>query len=401
MVSQMGKKVQFGTLTKYFVMFTMVSVMTVALAAPASYAQQAPEAPQPIVPGSSVPAVCSTAPQSPFVAGIRFAPTAPTNNAALQWSWTFTPPAPVDNGETGESPEAPETPVENPAEEPAEEPTQAPVEQPAQVAFALTGYKYALYNGATLQVEGVLDAATTTFSYSAPNDAPYTLYVWTAAEEGSEAAYCGNAAIILDTTPPAITNGGFTLTGRNATTLLTTNESNVTYSWTVSGVTNGARISDVNVLNPTFTFQRDGTYTFTLVATDALGNSSSTVMRITYVAPFIPGELPIIPEESIPVPTEAFTPIVERQAATATVYAPTRDTPLAPEVDASVYASTATGREASRVDEKSVTSVVSVSQGGWKILGITWYWWLLAVAIIVTTGLWVLRTYRSRFADDV
>ena len=393
MVSQMGKKVQVGTLTKYFVMFTMVSVMTVALAAPASYAQQAPEAPQPIVPDSSVPAVCSAPSHDPFVAGIRFTETTPTNNAVLQWSWTFTPPAPVDDGGTGEPTVTPETP-----EAPGDNPEGGLV---AEATFALTGYQYALYNGATLHAEGVVDAATTTFSYAAPSDETYTLYVWTAAEEGTDAAYCDNAAITLDTTPPTITNDGFTLTGKNATTLLAAHETNVTYSWTVSGAPNGAHISDIDALNPTFTFQQDGTYTFTLVASDELGNSSSTVVTITYAAPFIPGESPIISEESIPVPVEAFTPLIERQVAPSTVYTPARDTQLAPEVDASVYASTAAGREARQVDEKSVTGVVSASKGGWKIFGITWYWWLLVVAIVVTSWLWVLRTYRSQFADDV
>ena len=378
MVSQINASVKLVSTAKFIVMFVMATVMTVTLAAPTSYAQQAPEPVDPQAPSVITPSACRVAPPEVFVSGIQFVPNAPTNNPALQWNWTFTPPQPA---------EVPEEPTEEPAEEP----------------YVLQGYSYAIYVGETLQSQGVLTADATTLAYAASADATYTLYLW--ADEGqSEPIYCAAADIAFDATPPVITNSGYSLNGNVGAPLLTTGEVGLTYSWAVDGLNTGVEISELSALNPTFTFLRDGTYTFTLTAADAYGNSTEVLMTITYtyVPPFapLPGDLPLITEKSMPAPLEEFTPITEKKSVAANTYSVSDDFQLPPAVEASVYTPAASGADTIAAPEKEVAGAVAATRDGWRILGVNWYWWVLIAAIIASAWLWVLRTYRSLHSPD-
>jgi len=349
----------------------IVTLVAFAVAAPffitpTTHAEDGDPEPPTII----VPAACSAPAPEASAPGFHFVSPAPTNNPGLNWTWSFAPPE---------------------------------VEPP----FVADNYSYAIYQGGTLESQGVLAAGATTLGYAAPTDGSYTLYLWTI-EGLNEPSYCGIATINLDRTPPAITNNGYTLTDSVATPLLSTAETGLTYSWSVNDLGLGVTISDLAALNPTFTFLQDGTYNFTLLATDIFGNSVTVPLTITYVIPFVPppdDEDPpvvVIPEETIPDPVQEYTPITEATPVTSHTPTPTVDGKLPPEVDATLYASTPEGRKALNPTEKDVVGVVTAGVDGWKIWGVSWYWWLLLVAILSAGTVWILRVSRSGSgADDI
>ena len=349
-------------LTKYFVMFAFVSVVAVTLAAPTSFAQQAPEEDElPLAP-FVLPAVCQAPAPDVSAPGIHFAPTTPTNNPVLQWNWTFEP-EPLE----GEAP----------------------------------SYGYAIYNGATLQTPVSPIVTANRLTYNATDDGTYSLYLWTG--EG-ESSYCSVSSITLDKTPPDITNSGYTLNGKTGTPQLVTHEAGLTYGWAVNNLGNGVDIDNLAALNPLFTFSLSGTYNFTLTATDSFGNLATTSLTIVYKAPLAPPpidkETETISEETIPDPIQEYTPIEEAVQIAYSEPSPSGDGKLPPVVDASIYSSTAEGREALNTDEKEVAGVVTAGQDGWRILGISWYWWMLISAVVAASWLWVVRAYRTSASPD-
>lgn len=378
-MSQLHARDQFAKITKYIVLFAVASIVMAILAATSAHAQLAPQEPV------TIPASCSATAPLAGEPGIHFAPTTPTNVSSLQWNWTFTAPAvpPVEEVEEGEEAEEAEAP------------------------FVYTRYNYAIYSGDVLQTQGILDPAATTVGYVAPADGTYTLYLWTVEGEADAetSTYCSVASIPLDATPPAVSYQGHLLDDNIATPLITSDGSDYTYSWTVNRLGGGVRISDPTALAPSFSFQRDGTYNFVLTALDTLGNSTVVEFSITYLAPFVapPNGPEIIPVESIPEPIQTYVPIEEAAPIAQRTYrpAPSGDGMISPEIDASIYSITSEGQEARANDQKKVAgAAVSAGSDGWKVLGLSWYWWLLIAAIIVSAWLWLTRTYRSRFSPD-
>ena len=356
-------------------MFVVLSAISVLLVAPSAFAEPLAELedePAAPAPALTLPAACSIPEPGAGMPGIHFAPTTPTNFPGLRWDWSFV------------SPETPE----------GDEP------------FAMDVYDYAIYNGATLQSQGTLDKAATTLGYAAPVSGNYSLYLWTV-QGNDDPAYCSVATIALDTDAPVIINNGHTLNGSVATPLLSTEETDLTYSWTVNGLNTGVEISDPTILTPTFTFLKDGTYNFALTATDSLGNSTTVLVPIIYVAPFVipPTGPEIIPEEIIPLPVEPYVPLEEAAPVTyRSAPVPSGDGRLPAEVDAAIYSTTVDAKAEQSGTEKEVAgAAIAAGQDGWKVMGLSWYWWILVAAIIATAWLWVKRTVIGRVAapDDV
>lgn len=368
-VSQKYARKQLVRVANYFVIFAVVSVLNALLLVPAAHAEDIDEQP----PVFAVPIVCESPATDPSAPGIHFAPAAVTNNPALQWSWSFTP-APVEGGE-----------------EPA----------------TFDSYGFATFTNGEMLTQGTLNADANALIFNAPADGSYTLTVW-AVKEGEEPQYCNSAAIVLDTAPPVITNNGYTLDENNAiaTPQLSTEETDLTYSWFVNGLGADVTISDPTALTPIFTFLSDGAYNFVLTATDSLGNAATILLTITYQQPFIPPTTnqPVIPEEAIPAPVEAYTPLEEAPSVTfRSAPVPSGDGMLAPEVDASIFANTADGLEEVSGTEKEVAGAIVASKNGWNIFGLNWYWWVLIAAIIASAWLWLKRVLRGGLVmpDDV
>ena len=139
----------------------------------------------------------------------------------------------------------------------------------------------------------------------------------------------------------------------------------------------------------------DGTYEFTLIATDSFGNVTTLVLTIEYLAPFIPGPTaPLIPEEAAPKPVEPYVRPVSVTTTPAAEEYPSSTTPQP--VDAQVLAGL-DGDDETRGDAAitSTASAITPSEQGWKLFGLAWYWWILIAAIIISGWLWTVRTYRA------
>ena len=384
---QMGVKKSIQKTVRTAVLFAFFAVLTTVIFAPSTQAQAAPTDPveppvfvlpevctatapiEPVEPTEPTIAVEPTDPAVPTEgeptppAGIELAPTAPTNTMPLNWSWVTTLPT--------------ETP-----------PT-------------LAGYGYAIYRDSVFETQGTLAADATSFSYAPSANGSFTFYIWAVEQGSGDALYCDNATTAFSTTPPVINGDSYTQKGNVATPALSTDETDVTFSWVItSGTVGGATISDPSLLTPTFTFSADGTYDFTLTVTDSFGNITTVTLSITYLAPYIPGPTaPLTPEEAAPKPV---TPYVRPASVTTTPAAaeyPTASDPQ--EIDAEVLASLNDIDETQGDAEiTSTATAISRSEQGWKLFGLAWYWWVLIAVILVSGWLWTVRTYRAAGRPD-
>lgn len=344
--------------------------------------------PEPVPSPSPNPAPDTDPTPTPDPVELHLNLTAPglTNNPDLIWTWTVT--APVDPSETSTTP------------------TELPV----------AGFGYVLYHDGQVVEHGQFGADVSGYHYQATTDGQYTLYVWVIPSDSSQAvAYCANGVINLDTAAPVIADGGLQKTGSTAVPQLTTDEKDLTFSWTV-GVWGGSSdsvlstdvaVSDAQALNPNFTFLKDGKYVLRLTATDQAGNSKIMTYDFVYTTVVFPGPTtPLIPVDLRPEPVADYVKPVDARAALATT--------LGSDILNSASSSTGASQNgavsssaASTDDEPTVKSAETVaalapSSEGWKIFGIAWYWWLLVAAIIVSGWLWSVRTIRSRnLPDDI
>lgn len=353
------------------VLFAFFALVTTIVFAPATHAQAAPT--DPVEPPVFVlPKVCTaTPPVEPVepaeptapIAGIELAATVPTNTTPLTWSWVTTLPT--------------ETP-----------PT-------------LAGYEYAIYRDGVFETQGVLPAEATSFSYAPTANGSFTFYIWAVEQGSGDALYCDNASTAFSTTPPVINGDSYTQKGNVATPALTTDETDLTFSWVIaSGTAGGATISDPSLLTPVFTFAADGTYEFVLTAADSFGNITTLMLSITYLAPYVPGPTsPLIPEEVVPKPVTPYVRPASVTTTPATSEYPTASDPQ--EIDAEVLASLNNSAESQGDAEiTSTATAVTRSEQGWKLFGLAWYWWVLIAAILVSGWLWTVRTYRAAGRPD-
>ncbi len=353
------------------VLFAFFALVTTIVFAPSTNAQAAPS--EPVEPPVFVlPKVCTaTPPIEPAepaeptapIAGIELAATVPTNTTPLTWSWVTTLPT--------------ETP-----------PT-------------LAGYEYAIYRDGVFETQGVLPAEATSFSYAPTANGSFTFYIWAVEQGSGDALYCDNASTAFSTTPPVINGDSYTQKGNVATPALTTDETDLTFSWVIaSGTAGGATISDPSLLTPVFTFAADGTYEFVLTAADSFGNITTLMLSITYLAPYVPGPTsPLIPEEVVPKPVTPYVRPASVTTTPATSEYPTASDPQ--EIDAEVLASLNNSAESQGDAEiTSTATAVTRSEQGWKLFGLAWYWWVLIAAILVSGWLWTVRTYRAAGRPD-
>jgi hypothetical protein len=188
----------------------------------------------------------------------------------------------------------------------------------------------------------------------------------------------------VDNTAPVVTINSFGQTSNVIQPNVTaTDSSPLTYLWTPT--TPGVTVSNVHALNPTFTVTTDGTYTFTITATDAAGNTGSATFSFTYTTPPAPQTVP---------PTPAFT---NTTTTTPTTPAPTT-TPITdngtgtttPQVLGDSTTEPSAVKGASTINTENVDS-----KKGNPFLFLGW-WWLAFLAALV--GFWLLFSRRTR--DD-
>jgi hypothetical protein len=140
------------------------------------------------------------------------------------------------------------------------------------------------------------------------------------------------------------------------------------FSWSPSASNPlGGATFDGSTLTPSFTVVKDGSYAFTLTATDLYGNESTFVFNFSYAAP-------VTPEA-----TDTFSGV-----------GTTTQTP------------SVLGDQTDTDQAVSGTSDVKTpaSNNNGNIFGLAWYWWILIIAALVAAGWWLIAALRRRQQQD-
>jgi hypothetical protein len=200
---------------------------------------------------------------------------------------------------------------------------------------------------------------------------------------GNTSACSAAFTITYDKTAPAVTITSYGQSGNVIQPNVTaTDTSPLSYSWTTDP---NVVISNTSALNPTFTVNKDGSYTFQLTVTDAAGNATTVPFTFTYTTP-----------ASNPSTTNGFTPV-----ATTTNGGGTPTTTPLTDNGTGTTTPQVKGDSTVKPQVKGASTVnlknASDKNGGSNFLGLGW-WWLLIIAAILL-GLWWLIAARHR-ADD-
>lgn len=106
---------------------------------------------------------------------------------------------------------------------------------------------------------------------------------------GNESGWSSAWKVVIDNTDPTVSIDTYTANGNVITPDVTATDANepLTYAWTANDTdsANNVDISDPSVLEPDFTVNVDGSYSFTLTVTDAAGNQTVRTFEFTYATP--------------------------------------------------------------------------------------------------------------------
>lgn len=210
---------------------------------------------------------------------------------------------------------------------------------------------------------------------------------------GNCSAYSSPFVVTYDSTAPAVSIDSFSASGNVITPSVTATDANspLTYSWSTDP---DVTISDTTAQEPDFTANADGTYSFTLTATDPAGNSSTATFGFTYTAPVVEEEEEETPAPAVTPPAvlgasttatpTAFTNVTTRNSSNQTNPVPEETAPeeeSAPDVQGALTEKVAT--TAGDTAEK-VTNVASTKNFLW--LG----WWWLPLLLVSGILFWLL-----------
>ncbi|MFZ2125425.1 MAG: Ig-like domain-containing protein [Candidatus Saccharimonadales bacterium] len=148
------------------------------------------------------------------------------------------------------------------------------------------------------------------------------------------------------------------------------------FAWAGDASNPAGVIYDNTLLKPTFTVANDGTYKFTLTATDGLGNSSNQEISFEYTAPV-----------STITPTPATIAPQSTSSTDGSSADNSGDSSSVPEVFGD---STTKTDNSSASNNSDVKGDSTTKDNTWAILGLAWYWWLLILAALGGTGWWLL-----------
>lgn len=199
-----------------------------------------------------------------------------------------------------------------------------------------------------------------------------------------------------DTIAPIVTITGFTALDNVITPIVTTDDENVTYSWTANNIASeGVAISNPTAKQPNFTVDGtiDGTYSFTLLTTDQAGHTDSDLFNFTYTAPVVEDEEEEVAQPPAagstggqsPAPT-AFTGVFTNGGAVLGVTTDeTADNEAAQNGEADVAGATT----------DDVAAIDTDATDG-SIFGLAWYWWLLILAALAAITSMIVAAVRRR-----
>lgn len=253
-------------------------------------------------------------------------------------------------------------------------------------------YSFTISDGTT--IKGSYTGASS--SWSIPNVNDTTIYpsgTYTISLTVTDAAGNQSAAA---TTEVAIDNEGPTVTidpisnpviGKTVTPKVTATDSTgiAGYSWRAENPDNDTLISDPTIAEPTFSPDQAGTYTFYLIATDTLGNSSvKTPFTFTWKS--------IIPTGGIGGETNSLSPALE--APDLTVEVSTRFNSTNPRVLGITTATEQAGSD--QAQDKGKAKSASTTKKEKEVIApasgsFAWYWILLILALLVA----IYYAYRN------
>jgi hypothetical protein len=142
-----------------------------------------------------------------------------------------------------------------------------------------------------------------------------------------------------------------------------------------------------------------GSHTLSVVATDVYGNASTVasspqssviIMASAYVPPAGSGNVTPLSFQNL---SDTLPQLVTPTRVVAVVPAAPTTTPSNQNDQAVLGAKTS--KDDSGANVAATPSVVAPSETGWKLLGIAWYWWLLAFMVGVGT-IWTMSTVKHR-----
>ena len=218
-------------------------------------------------------------------------------------------------------------------------------------------------------------ATTGTASYTQPAaqgvDTTYTIRLVAFDQYGNDSE--DTVELFVDNTSPALTVTPVTTQG-NTPTITGTAELGATLVATFNGVTsevvNNEGTYSYAVTNPL----ANGTYEFSITATDAAGNSTlaTTSVIVAVAAPATEPTSTVLP------------PIVSQSGV---LGANTDDDAAAAEVKG-----TSTDKTAAVAD--------GVNNTDGKIFGLAWFWWLLIIAALAAIAWWIIGAIRRRNSSE-
>jgi len=276
----------------------------------------------------------------------------------------------------------------------------------------VSGCQYQIFdssNAEVLPADGskvsfACDGSANPVDVSSLTSGDYTIKVWSTDMLGNTSAQ--NAAqqtFTVDHVAPVVTVAMTSTTNPMASTDIklagTVDNSDLrSFKFYVDGVETADLIKDVDGAgNWTYTLSgglAQGSHTLLVVATDSYGNASTktsspnsfvSVSVSAYIPPAGSGSM--VPLTLTPTLPQLVTPPRE------VTVVPTAPIASASQNDQAVLgAKTSNGSDA---DVAATPSVVAPSETGWKLLGIVWYWWLLAFAIGVGL-IWTTSALKRR-----
>jgi hypothetical protein len=246
----------------------------------------------------------------------------------------------------------------------------------ATIALKIDGTDYAAINNGH---------GTWTYIVTSPlSDGSYTLSATATDTAGNTTSPVASSNVTVDTIAPVVTIPTYSTNGNIITPTVTATDLNspLTYTWAANDSASGTNvtISDTSALEPDFTVNADGTYNFTLTATDPAGNPSSQTFTFTHVTPTTPAAPAAnVPVSNTPTTGTGFTNVTT---------APTNQ---------GVLGDSTTTPNNTAADNSGTPAVLGTSTDKsstpWSL---AWYWWVLIVAAVVSFVWWLIARLRNR-----
>jgi hypothetical protein len=223
---------------------------------------------------------------------------------------------------------------------------------------------------------------------------------------GNESAWSELWKTVVDNTKPVVALVDYNAIANVITPNITVDDASLplTYSWSPvnQASDDNVDISALNVINPEFTVNVDGTYSFELVVTDAAGNSTTQLFTFTYTTP-APEQEPVTNDDEGDGNTDDDNNTSGANTANAGGFTGVDfNDGIVPEANDEDVLGVESSDNAQSNDEEDaggevLGSTTEKSDGLWSPLGIVWYWWLLILAgTLVVLRLFVALVRRLR-----